>query len=299
MPLAIVFYSISLGLFCFVSAKSWSRFFAPLEAFLAKIKVRLETQDQRAVVLLKGVYQIERGSSIGSNSLPRYKDFTNQLELLLGLHRRLGIPLQKALKKWKDALARERRKDREFKRTLYQGHAQAFVMMVVIWGFMGISLSLYDLTIPSSLLLFCLATPLLGLVIYHGVLKWWLVRLFKGIEHFERVLSRLDVLKSSGLCANEVVDYLEFDSLEREKGGELITLREHFFTLIHDWRTRGVPLTEELGSLRDELDFLYQQAQDRFVKGQAVIKLVVLFTFFLLPYLAYLVGMVSLFLKDL
>jgi hypothetical protein len=238
---------------------------------------------------------MERRLDVETQELPRYKDFTYQLELLLSLHRRLGIPLKQALTTWRESLIQERQKNRRLKRHRSQGLAQAIIMAMMTWAFIGTSRYLLEISVDPRVTFLCLGLPALGLCFYFWAIRYFERRYFKALKALRHSLTRLLVLKQTGLSSSEVLTYCSLENLQVNPPSSMRQVQEQYLSLLGSWRKRGTPLHEEGQSMLKEIDFLMEEASERLMQVEGGLKLFVLLVFFLVPYLLYLLALIARF----
>jgi hypothetical protein len=287
--LALFFFSYSL-LFILTN-KRMTR----LSNSLNPLRNWFVTEEARGAKLLHLVYEMERRLDVDASVLPQYKDYTQQLELLLSLHRRLGIPLKQALATWRESLIQERQKNRRLKRHRTQGFAQAIVMALMTWAFIGTSRYLLEMSVDIRVTLLCLGLPALGIGCYVWLIRYWERRYFKALKALRHSLTRLLVLKQTGLSCSEVLTHCSLDQLSPKPPASMREVQEQFLSLLGSWRKRGTPLTDEGASMLKEIDFLMEEAGERLMQVEGGLKLFVLMFFFLVPYLLYLLALISRF----
>jgi hypothetical protein len=275
---------------CLALPDSWME---SAEARFIGLCVRFETEDQRAHRLLLTVNALERTRSSSVAQLPKYKDYTTQLELILGLHRRFGAPLKEGLRRWKDSLVLERKKSRILQRHLNQGLAQAALMAVVIWSFMLVGQVMYSFNHSLLVLFVCLIAPLFGLGVYRFVIRRIERALFYELRLLKFSLDRLALLKTTGLCVSQIIELLGTENFPSRLSRSKKRYFVQFISLIELWRKTGTPLVEEVESMQEELRFLFEEAQAKLIQREGAVKLFVLMLFYLAPYLVYILGMLS------
>lgn len=292
--ITLVFY-LTLLLFFFLLPDHY------LEKLLSYIKQRLQrfqSEERRASDLMKAVFTLERQGFTETPNLPRYKDFTSQCELLLELHRRLGVPLKKALARWKKGLIEERKRARILKSRRSQGLAQAVLMLAMTWTFIAASTMILGRAPATGLVLLCLGLPLTGVAIYGVLLKWGEAYFFTPLNLIGESLTRLDLLKRTGLSSSQLLGHLNLEQIQGITRGNLQTLKDQYLSLLGAWRERGVALTEECEVMIEEVDFLFLQTGEKLMNMEKALKLGVLMIFFLVPYLLYLLSLVASFLVE-
>lgn len=262
---------------------------------LAPYKQWFITEEERGAKLLHLVYEMERRLEVDASKLPQYKDYTKQLELLLSLHRRLGIPLKQALSTWRESLILDRQKNRRLKRHRSQGLAQALVMGLMTWAFIGTSRYLLGMSVDARITFLCLGLPALGVVIYSWLVRYWERRYFSALKALRHSLTRLLVLKQTGLSSAEVLSHCSLDQLSHKPPASMREVQEQFLSLLGSWRQRGTPLHDEGQSMLKEIDFLIEEAGEKLMQVEGALKLFVLMGFFLVPYLLYLLALIARF----
>lgn len=267
------------------------------EALVKKVLFwrRWVSASQRSERLLQRSYEWERQTESPIGELPQYKDYTAQLELILTLHRRLGIPLRQAMKGWRESLIRERKRSRLIDRHLQQGRLQAILMALMTWTFILTSQGLLDIVLAPSLFFIFLGLPVMGLLLYMKGIRLIEHRLVHGLDRLQQSLGRLVMLKGTGLSTGEILGLLSLDELVPAIKKGHAQAQEQFLGLLELWRERGIDLAEECRLLQDELEFLYDEAKEKLIVREAAWKIFCLLVFFLAPYLFYLIVLLGQF----
>ncbi len=235
-------------------------------------------------------------NELGQNfSLPRYKFYTEVIEILLGLGRKIGGNYQESLLFLREGLQSDRQFEKKLREAVLGTWLQMGMIMALTWLFIGGALTFVEVKVPTTKLGVIFCWQALGLTLLPVLMKKLRHRYFHEIGKLWKMLYVLRSLCRVPLSRSEVLNLAGVGELEGIKQETLRSLVGKLKETCHKALKFGGSYEEEVKYLMEELRFQEKWHFDLFEKRLAVIKLGLLSLFFLPSYLAF----VFLLLSDL
>jgi hypothetical protein len=237
----------------------------------------------------------QKGEVQNQGQLPIYKFYTEVIEILLNLSRKMGGNYQDSLLYLREGLQNDRQFEKKLKEMILGTWMQMGMMMVLTWGFIIASLFIVEIKVAAWKLIgiFCWQTVGMGLLPL--LLKRLRTRFFADIGRLWKMLYVLNSLVRVPLARSEVMGLAGIVDLALIKQKNLASLVEKLRGTCERALKLGGSYEEDVRSLMDELRFQEKWSFELFEKRLTVIKLALISLFFLPSYL----GFIFLLLGDL
>lgn len=219
--------------------------------------------------------------------LPQYKFYTEVIDLLLNLARKLGGNYQDSLLFLREGLQSDRQFEKKLSEIILGCWLQMGVMMVLTWAFILGSLSMVEVHVSPMKLLLIFLWQSLGLACLPLLLRYLRHRLFGDIGKIWRMLYVLNSLARIPLARSEVLTLAKVSELKEIRQVNLKHLVEKLTDICKRSLQMGGNYEEEVSALMHELRFQEKWHFELFEKRLMVIKLGLLSLFFLPSYLAF------------
>ena len=219
--------------------------------------------------------------------LPQYKFYTEVIEILLNLARKMGGNYQEALLFLREGLQIDRQFEKKIKEAVWGTWIQMGMMMSLTWLFIIGALLLVDIK-PSTLhLSFIFIWQIIGLGCLPFILKILRAKYFGDIGKIWKMLFILRALSRVPLSRTEVFTYAGVQELTNIRQKTLLHIVEKLKETCQKALKVGGSYEEEVKYLMEELRFQEKWHFELFEKRLVVIKLALLSVFFLPSYLAF------------
>jgi hypothetical protein len=219
--------------------------------------------------------------------LPHYKFYTEVVEVLLSLARRMGGNYQDSLLYLREGLQADRQFEKKLKEMILGTWLQMGLMVVLTWGFIIGALSLVDIKVSPFKLVLIFAWQVMGLSLLPFVLKFFRKRFFGDIGKLWKMLYILRSLSKVPLSRTEVLTMAGVQELKQIHQKTLIHIVDKLKETCQKALQLGGSYEEEVKYLMEELRFQEKWHFELFEKRLMVIKLALLSIFFLPSYLAF------------
>lgn len=219
--------------------------------------------------------------------LPQYKFYSEVVEVLLSLARKMGGNYQEALLYLREGLQSDRRFEKKLKELTLGTWMQMGMVLFLTWAFIIGAMTLVDVNIPFSRLVLIGIWQALGFSSLPLLMKYFRQRLFGDIGKLWKMLYVLSSLSRVPLSRSEVFNLAQVQELNLIKQKNLLALVEKLKDTCHKALKMGGSYDEEVKYLMDELRFQEKWHFELFEKRLTVIKLGLLAIFFLPSYLAF------------
>ena len=260
---------------------------APLLTSNNSLITRKIRPDQLLDDWLKNFQWGNKGDVSQKAELPRYKFYTDVVEILLNLARRMGGNYQDSLLFLREGLQADRQFEKKNKDMVMGTWLQMLLMMALTWAFILGSLSMVDVKVSPYKLLLILIWQCLGLSSLPFLLKFFRERYFADIGKIWRMLYILNSLIKVPLSRSEVFTLAGVMELKHIKQKSLSHIVEKLKSTCQRTLQNGGSYEDEVKSLMDELRFQEKWHFELFEKRLMVIKLGLMSIFFLPSYLAF------------
>jgi hypothetical protein len=219
--------------------------------------------------------------------LPIYKFYSEVVEVLLNLARRVGGNYQESLLFLREGLQSDRQFEKKIKEATLGMWLQMLLMMGLTWIFIFGALHLVEVNIKTSRLVLIFLWECIGLSFLPFILKVLRKKYFKDIGLLWKMLFILKSLSRVPLSRSEVLTMAGVQELKNIKQKSLESLCAKLRETCQKALKVGASYEEEVQYLMEELRFQEKWHFELFEKRLTVIKLMLLSVFFLPSYLAF------------
>lgn len=219
--------------------------------------------------------------------LPRYKFYSEVVEILLSLARKMGGNYQDSLLFLREGLQSDRQFEKKLREMILGTWLQMGLMMLLTWAFILGALSIVDIKVAPLKLILILLWQSTGLTFLPFLLKHFRKRYFADIGKLWRMLYVLNSLIKVPLSRSEVLTLAGVGELKMIKQKSLSHIVDKLKETCQRALQMGGSYEEEVKNLMAELRFQEKWHFELFEKRLMVIKLALLSIFFLPSYLAF------------
>jgi hypothetical protein len=219
--------------------------------------------------------------------LPKYKFYSDVVEVLLELARKMGGNYQEGLLFLRDGLQLDRQFEKKIKEVTLGMWLQMGLMMLLTWTFIFGALSLVDIKVSTLHLIFIFLWQAIGLSFLPFTLRYFRKKYFGDIGKIWKMLFVLRSLVKVPLSRTEVLTMAGVQELMEIKQKSLQTIVLKLKESCQKTLKLGTSYEEEVKYLMEELRFQEKWHFELFEKRLTVIKLALLSVFFLPSYLAF------------
>lgn len=236
---------------------------------------------------LKKFHWGNRGDLQGELRLPQYKFYSEVIETLLRLARRLGGNYQEALMFLREGLQGDRQFEKKLKDLTLGCWLQMGLMMLLTWLFILGALSMVEVRVAPVKLTLIFLWQLTGLALLPVLMRHLRRKLFSDIGELWRMLYVLSSLSTIPLSRTEILTLAGVQKLKFLKQGSILHIVDKLKEVCQRALQVGGSYEAEVKSLMAELRFQEKWHFELFEKRLMVIKLALLSLFFLPSYLAF------------
>lgn len=236
---------------------------------------------------LKGFNWGQRQNLGEPGRLPRYKFYSEVIEVLLELARRMGGNYQDSLLFLREGLQNDRQFEKKIKEATLGIWLQMALMMALTWIFILCSLNLVDVEVPLKNLIFIFLWQILGLSTLPLLLRYFRKKYFGDIGKIWKMLFVLRALIKVPLPQAEILTFAGVKELNLIKQKSLEQIVQKLKETCLKALKQGISYDTEVKYLMEELRFQEKWHFELFEKRLTVIKLALLSLFFLPSYLAF------------
>ena len=236
---------------------------------------------------LKKFHWDNRFAPVSSSALPRYKFYTEVVEILLSLARKVGGSYQDSLMFLREGLQADQQFEKKLKEMIFGTWMQMGLMVLLTWGFILGALALVEIKVGLLKLLLIGGWQLVGLSTLPWVLNYLRKIYFSDIGKIWKMLYILRSLSHVPMARTEVLGLAGIQELKLIKQKSLFHIVEKLKECCRKTLQQGVSYDEEVHSLMKELRFQEKWHFELFEKRLTVIKLGLMSVFFLPSYLAF------------
>ncbi len=227
--------------------------------------------------------------------LPIYKFYTEIIEVLLNLARRMGGSYQGALLFLREGLQNDRQFEKKMRETILGCWLQMIMTIVLTWAFILGSLTLVDVKFSWITLGLIAGWQGLGLLLLPLTISYLRRRLFGDLGKLWRLLYILSSLARVPLSRTEIFAMAGVQDLKSIRSPKLQHLVDKIMLTCQEALKLGKSYEDEVKYLMEELRFQEKWHFELFEKRLTALKLVLMSVFFLPSYL----GFIFLLLGDL
>ena len=220
-------------------------------------------------------------------TLPKYKFYTEVVELLLSLARRMGGNYQDSLLFLREGLKGDRQFEKKLRESVLGIWLQMILMMILTWTFILTALALTEVRIGFPKLFLIVLWQSLGLTSLPFLLKHFRKKFFEDIGKLWRMLFVLNSLNKVPLSRTEIFTLAGVQELKNIQQKSIQHIVEKLKDTCQQAMKNGGSYSQEVTGLMDELRFQEKWHFELFEKRMTVIKLMLLAVFFLPSYLVF------------
>ncbi len=220
-------------------------------------------------------------------NLPRYKYYSEIVELLLQMARRMGGQYQDSLLFLREGLQRDQQFERKLRETATGIYLQVVLFMGLTWAFIVVALKLVEIPVPILHLGLILLWQLLGLSLLPITMRWLRQRYFEDIGVLWKMLFVLKSLSRLPIARADIMALAEVEKLKEVRAPKLEVIAEKLRDTCQKTLKLGISYDDDVKYLMEELRFTESWHFELFSKRLMVIKLGLLGLFFLPSYLAF------------
>jgi hypothetical protein len=219
--------------------------------------------------------------------LPVYKFYTEVVEVLLSLARKMGGNYQESLLFLREGLQVDRQFEKKISEAKIGIWIQMGLMMLLTWAFIGGALHLVEVRVKTINLIFILSWQMLGLSFLPFTLMKLRKKYFSDIGKIWKMLFVLSSLVRVPLARTEILTLAGIGELSQIKQKSLHLIVAKLKDTCHKSLKLGTSYEADVKYLMEELRFQERWHFELFEKRLTVIKLILLSVFFLPSYLAF------------
>jgi hypothetical protein len=218
---------------------------------------------------------------------PVYKFYTEVVEVLLSLARKMGGNYQESLLFLREGLQSDRQFEKKIREAVLGMWLQMALMMALTWIFIFAALNLTDVSVSKIHLVGIFSWQALGLSLMPLLLKYFRKKYFGDIGKLWKMLFVLKSLARVPVSRTEVLNFAGVQELNNIVQKSLIPLVFKLKETCQKALKVGASYDEDVKYLMEELRFQEKWHFELFEKRLTVIKLTLLSVFFLPSYLAF------------
>jgi hypothetical protein len=230
--------------------------------------------------------------------LPRYKFYTNLLEIIFENNRRLGIGIKKIIPEIRAGLICDLQFEKKIFDEIISAALQFLVIAVTTWSFVLISSNIAQIPLFKNTIFLMSLLQIFGVIVFFQLVKLIKKRTFfkfsKAIEELYLFSGLLDIglplneiISRSGILQGQLMEFKVFENLSRRIRVLISRLKE----------TGLSPKDESLEIIR-EIWHLQEENFQKFTKIVQVLKFSILVFFFLPAYFLYLYSIFQFFMEQ-
>jgi len=220
-------------------------------------------------------------------ALPQYKFYSEIIEILLGLARRMGGNYQDSLLFLRAGLQIDRQSEKKLRELNLGCWLQMLMIIFLTWAFILGALSLVEVKVAPFKLILLALWQAIGLTLLPCLLRYFRGKYFGDIGKLWKMLFILNSLVKVPLSRSEVFTMAQVQDLKHIKQKSLFHIVDKLKDICHKTLKQGGSYEEEVKYLMEELRFQEKWHFDLFEKRLTVIKLALLAVFFLPSYMAF------------
>ncbi len=307
LTICAFFYGLLVFVFFRLPDLFWDENLQRLERTKNKLKhckknLPLTGEISRGEELLIRIQETESRIVLGQKVLPeqllRYKFYTDLLEQLFEIYRRLGAPVRKILPELRRGITR----DLQFERKIFSETTGALMQFLVIalttWGFVFLSSYLIDIPPSKTILGFMMILEVLGVIVFFHLMKFLRKKTFAAMASALTELYLFTSLMNAGLSLNDVLKRSGLMEGTLMNSGKLETFATRTKKLIERMKVNGLSPMEEAQEILDGLWHFQDENFVKFTKKVQLLKFCILAFFFLPAYFLYLASIFQFFMEQ-
>lgn len=219
--------------------------------------------------------------------LPVYKFYSDVVEVLLLIARKMGGTYQESLLFLRESLQADRQFEKKIKSSTMGIYLQMISMMTLTWLFIGGALYIVEITVKVWSLSMILLWQLVGVGTLPLILSFLRKKYFADIGKLWKIMFILKSLAKVPLSRSEVLSYAGIQDLAVIKQNTLSDIVMKLMESCQRSLKLGLSYEDDLKYLMEELRFREKHHFELFEKRLTVVKLILLSIFFLPSYLVF------------
>ena len=219
--------------------------------------------------------------------LPVYKFYSEVVEVLLQLARRMGGNYQESILFLREGLQSDKQFEKKIKEATLGMYLQMGLMMLLTWIFILGAMNLVEVKVRTIHLVMIFLWQSVGLGVLPLTLRAIRKKYFGDIGKLWKMLFVLKSLMKVPLSRSEVLTFAGVQELNNIKQKAMQEIVIKLKEMCHKILKLGTSYEDDLKYLMEELRFQEKWHFELFEKRLTVIKLVLLSVFFLPSYLAF------------
>lgn len=219
--------------------------------------------------------------------LPLYKFYTEVVEILLNLSRKMGGSYQDSILFLREGLQADKQFEKKLKEMILGTWLQMGLLVVLTWGFIFGALLMVEVKISGLRLFFIAGWQAIGLSMLPFLLSYFREKYFGDIGKLWKMLYVLRSLVKVPLSRTEVFTVAGLVEIKNIKQKSLLHIVDKLKETCQRSLQMGGSYEEDVLSLMGELRFQEKWHFELFEKRLMVIKLGLMAIFFLPSYLAF------------
>jgi hypothetical protein len=219
--------------------------------------------------------------------LPSYKFYSEVIEVLLSLARKMGGSYQESILFLREGLQTDRQFEKKIKEAVLGMWLQMGLMMLLTWIFIIAALSLVDVKVTTFHLVLIFVWQAVGLSTLPFLLSFFRKKYFGDIGKIWKMLFILKSLAKVPVSRSEVLTFAGVQELNNITQKSLSAIVSRLKETCQKSLKVGVSYEDDVKYLMEELRFQEKWHFELYEKRLTVIKLTLLSVFFLPSYLAF------------
>lgn len=236
---------------------------------------------------LKKFNWVSRQELAAPGRLPSYKFYSEVVEILLALARKMGGSYQDSLLFLREGLQSDRQFEKKLKEIILGTWLQMAMMVLLTWGFIFGALFLVDVKVSIVKLILIAGWQGIGISTLPFVISFFRKRFFGDIGKLWKMLYVLRSLIKVPLSRTEIMTIAGVTEIKTIQQKSLNHIVEKLKETCQKALQMGGSYEEEVVTLMSELRFQEKWHFELFEKRLMVIKLGLMSIFFLPSYLAF------------
>lgn len=220
--------------------------------------------------------------------LPRYKFFSELVEMLLSLARQWGAQYQQVFMTLREILHQDLQFEKELKEFLQGCWFQMIFIVLMSWLFIILGTSWVKIPFPLHYMVCIGIWQSLGMIFFFVGIKMLKKKFLAALGAYWRSLICLRSLAETALPRSEVVRMSQLKNLDSYPEAQWQDFKLKVQHLGQWMMSSGQSPVKEIGYLMDELRFLEKHQIQKFQKMSHVLKFAILVVFFIPAYFAFL-----------
>lgn len=262
-------------------------FIPSLEIFRSKLNITKRNPKKANLALIN--YLLFATSPYDLNQvkkLPEFKFYKEILLQILEFNKKFGSPIQRSLEILLTNLKKEEELERKISDLLQTSYFQFFILLLVIICFMCLVISITEFEYSYKILIGLILWPIIGILLF----RISSIQIYKYLfRNYENWLSHLAFFRTFIEIGKPLSYCLEKYPLQKlSKEGIFQACYHDFQQGVTELNLKGKPILTLIKTLEDRLWGFYNFNLERYLKILNILRLIILFIFFLGSYFAFL-----------